>query len=139
MTIAISIIIPFLSAIFGGYITFYFASKSKKEEAIIKFREEKYSNLLILLKGFVGETANSETKLKFFDEQYKSWIYSSDEVVIAVNELVQLIIDQDGKTPDVDKGRKAIGNIVLAMRKDLLRNTSLTDRDFRYTDVRLKK
>lgn len=139
MTIAISIIIPFLSAIFGGYITFYFASKSKKEEAIIKFREEKYSNLLILLKGFVGETANSETKLKFFDEQYKSWIYSSDEVVIAINELVQLIIDQDGKTPDVDKGRKAIGNIVLAMRKDLLRNTSLTDRDFRYTDVRLKK
>ncbi|WP_163410301.1 hypothetical protein [Flavobacterium ajazii] len=139
MAIAISIIIPFLSAVFGGYITFYFTSKSKKEEAIIKFREEKYSNLLILLKGFVGETANSETKLKFFDEQYKSWIYSSDEVVIAINELVQLIIDQDGKTPDVDKGRKAIGNIVLAMRKDLLKKTSLTDSDFRYTDVRLKK
>lgn len=73
-----------MSAVFGGYITFYFASKSKKEETIIKFREEKYSNLLILLKGFVGETANSETKLNFFDEQYKSWIYSSDEVVIAI-------------------------------------------------------
>ncbi|MEO7976503.1 hypothetical protein [Flavobacterium sp.] len=138
MTVAISIIIPFVSAIFGGYITFYFASKSKKEEAIIKFREEKYSNLLILLKGFVGETANSETKLKFFDEQYKSWIYSSDEVIVAINNLVQLIIDQDGKVPNVEKGREAIGNIVLAMRKDLLKNTSLTDKDFRYTDVRIR-
>jgi hypothetical protein len=138
MTVAISIIIPFLSAVFGGYITFYFASKSKKEEAIVKFREEKYSNLLILLKGFVGETANSETKLKFFEEQYKSWIYSSDEVVIAINNLVQLIIDQDGKTPNVEKGREAIGNIVLAMRKDLLKNTLLTDKDFRYTDVRIR-
>ncbi|MDQ6530195.1 hypothetical protein [Flavobacterium sp. LHD-85] len=137
MTSIISILIPFLSAIFGGYITFYFASKSKKEDAIIKFREEKYANLLILLKGFVGETANYQTKLDFFDEQYRSWIYSSDEVVIALNELVQLIIDQDGKAPDVDKGRKAIGKIVLAMRKDLLKNTSLIEKDFRYTDVRV--
>lgn len=136
MTIDTSIIIPFLSAAFGGYISFYFASKSKKDEAIIKFREEKYSNLLILLKGFVGDTANSETKRKFFDEQYKSWIYSSDEVVTAINELVQLVISNEDRIPNPEEGRKAIGNIVLAMRKDLLKKTSLTHKDFRYTNVR---
>lgn len=62
------------SAIIGGFVTYYFTSKSKKLEAIIKFREEKYSNLLILLQGFVGNTTSYETKKKFFEEQYKSWI-----------------------------------------------------------------
>lgn len=102
----------------------------------MKFREEKYSNLLILLQGFVGTTTNSETKKKFFEEQYKSWIYCSDEVVIAINNLVQLVIDSEGKEPNPQEGRKAVGNIVLAMRKDLLGKTNLTHLDFRYTDVR---
>jgi hypothetical protein len=136
MTLDLSIVIPFLSAIFGGYISFYFASKSKKDEAIVRFREEKYANMLILLQGFVGETVSYETKRNFFDEQYKSWIYSSDEVVIAINALVELLIDNDGKDTIPEEGKKVVGNIVLAMRKDLLKKTSLSYKDFRYTTVR---
>jgi len=49
---------------------------------MIKFKEEKYSNLIIALKGFVGSTVSPDTKIKFFEEQYKSWLYSSDEMVI---------------------------------------------------------
>jgi hypothetical protein len=136
ITILGTLFIALFSALTGGYISFYFASKAKKDEAIIKFREEKYSNLLILLKGFVGDTANSETKRKFFDEQYKSWIYSSDEVVLAINNLVKVIIQNGNKEPNVAEGREAIGNIVLAMRKDLLNKTDLTHKDFIYTNVR---
>jgi hypothetical protein len=132
----VTTILALTSAIIGGYISYYFASKSKKQEAVIKFREEKYSNLLILLQGFVGETVSYETKRKFFEEQYKSWIYCSDEVVIAINDLVQLVIDSEGKVPNPQEGRKAVGNIVLAMRKDLLGKTTLTYADFRYTSVR---
>jgi len=128
-------ILALVSAIVGGFVSYYFTSKSKKFEAVLKFREEKYSNLLILLQGFVGESANYETKKRFFDEQYKSWIYSSDEVVIAINNLVKLVIDSKGQEPDRDAGRKAIGDIVLAMRKDLLGKTKLNYLDFRYTDV----
>ncbi len=136
LSILQTLFITLISAFVGGYISFYFASKSKKDDAIVKFREEKYSNLLILLKGFVGETANSETKRQFFDEQYKSWIYSSDEVVLAINFLVELIKENENKDPDPKEGRKAIGNIVLAMRKDLLKNTSLEYKHFNYTNVR---
>ena len=124
------------SAIIGGLVTYYFTSKSKKFEAILKFREEKYSNLLILLQGFVGETVSFETKKKFFEEQYKSWIYCSDKVVKAINNMVLLVIESEGRDPDPEAGRKAIGNIVLAMRKDLLGKTSLSYMDFRYTNVR---
>jgi len=136
ITILQTLLITLFSAFVGGYISFYFTSKSKKNDAILKFREEKYSNLLILLKGFVGNTANTELKRLFFDEQYRSWIYSSDEVVLAINELVELVKSNETRDPDVAEGRKAIGKIVLAMRKDLLKSTKLQHQHFTYTNVR---
>lgn len=42
------IIIPILSGVIGSYITYYLTNKSKKDEAIFKYKEEKYSKLLIL-------------------------------------------------------------------------------------------
>ncbi|PIZ86786.1 MAG: hypothetical protein COX92_02600 [Candidatus Nealsonbacteria bacterium CG_4_10_14_0_2_um_filter_40_15] len=129
------ILLPIITAIVSSYLTYYFTIKSKKSEAILKFKEEKYSNLLILLQGFVGKTTSGETKRKFFEEQYKSWLYCSDGVVKAINEMVQLVIDLRGKEPEPEKGKKAVGNIVLEMRKDLLGKTKLTSENFRYTDV----
>ena len=131
----INTIFPMLTAIVGSFLAYFFAIRSKREESILKYKEEKYANLLVLLQGFVGSTATSEAKRKFFEEQYKSWIYSSDDVIKAINEMVQLVIDSKGKEPDPDKGRQAIGNIVLAMRKDLKGKTKLSFYDFRYTDV----
>ena len=129
------ILIPVVVAVISSYLTYYFAIKSKKNEAILKFKEEKYSNLLILLQGFVGKTTSGETKKKFFEEQYKSWLYSSDGVIKAINEMVQLVINAKGKEPEQEKGKKAVGNIVLEMRKDLSGKTNLKSEDFRYTDV----
>ena len=129
------ILLPIITAIVSSYLTYYFTIKSKKSEAILKFKEEKYSNLLILLQGFVGKTTSGETKRKFFEEQYKSWLYCSDGVVKAINEMVQLVIDLRGKEPEPEKGKKAVGNIVLEIRKDLLGKTKLTSENFRYTDV----
>ena len=124
-----------LTAIISSYLTYYFAIKSKRDEAILKYKEEKYSNLLVLLQGFVGATANSKTKKEFFEEQYKSWLYSSDEVTVAINKMIQLVIESDGKNPNPEEGRKAVGNIIVAIRKDLLGKTTLDYSSFRYTDV----
>ncbi len=65
ISILVTSVLTLASAIIGGFVSYYFASKSKKLEAVLKFREEKYSNLLILLQGFVGETANFEQKGNF--------------------------------------------------------------------------
>lgn len=129
------IIFPLFSGVISAWITYLFTLKSRKKEAILKFKEEKYAKLLILLQGFVGRTASNHLKKKFFEEQYQSWLYSSDEVVIAVNEMVTFLIEQNGKTPDSTKGRKIIGNIVLKIRKDLLGKTKLKSDSFKYTDV----
>lgn len=129
------ITLPILTLIVGSSLTYFYGIKSKKQEAITKFKEEKYSNLIIALQGFVGNTSSVETKKKFFEEQYKSWLYSSDSVVESINEFVNLLIEEKGKAPNPEKGRKVIGNIILEMRKDLLGSTKLSYKDFRYTDV----
>lgn len=54
-----SSVLPILTAVIGSYITYYLMAKSKRQEAIIKFKEEKYSKLLLKLQGFMGVTANS--------------------------------------------------------------------------------
>jgi hypothetical protein len=129
------ILIPIIVAVLSSYLTYFFTVKSKKTETMLKFKEEKYSNLLVLLQGFVGKTTSGELKRRFFEEQYKSWLYCSDGVVKAINDMVRLVIDSKGNNPDTEAGRKAVGSIVLEMRKDLLGNTKLTFEDFRYTDV----
>ena len=98
------IVIPILVAILSSYLTYYFASKSKRNEAILKYKEDKYSNLLVLLQGFVGLTASGETKRKFFEEQYRSWLYCSDGVVKAINIMLELVMNKKGNDPE--KGRK---------------------------------
>jgi hypothetical protein len=130
------ILFPIITAIISSYLTYIFAIKKTKNESITKFKEEKYSNLVIALKGFVGYTASTEKKKFFYEEQYKSWLYSSDDVIKALNALTNLLIEEQGKTPDPEKGREVLGNIILAMRKDLHGKTSLTYKDFRYTDVK---
>lgn len=129
------VLLPIIAAVISSYFTYYLTIKSKKSEAILKFKEEKYANLLVLLQGFVGTTVSAESKRKFFEEQYKSWLYCSDEVVRAINNMVQLLMVSREKKYDLEEGRKAIGSIVLAMRQDLLGKTNLHYNDFQYTDV----
>ncbi|MEK6646330.1 MAG: hypothetical protein AABY84_06635 [Candidatus Firestonebacteria bacterium] len=102
------VLIPIITAIMSSYLTYYFTIKSKKDESVLKFKEEKYSNLLIFLQGFVGRTISGETKIKFFEEQYKSWLYSSDGVVNAINQLIRLLVDANvkGKNVDQEEGKK---------------------------------
>ncbi|WP_294281781.1 hypothetical protein [uncultured Chryseobacterium sp.] len=127
------ILFPILTAILSSYLTYFFAIKSKQKEAMLKFKEEKYTNLIIALQGFVGSTVSTQKKKLFFEEHYKSWLYSTDEVVKNINDLIASV--ENGKTPDPLEGRKLIGNIILAMRKDLLGSTSLMNVDFRYIDI----
>jgi len=129
------ILLPVITGILGSYLTYYFTIKSKKQEVMQRFKEEKYTNLILTLQGFVGSTVSKEAKRRFYEEQYKSWLYSSDEVVIAINELTNLLMKEKGADPDPEDGRKVVGNIILQMRKDLLGKTRLEYTDFKYTDV----
>jgi hypothetical protein len=129
------LVLPFVSGVVSAWVTYFFTVKTQKNAAILKFKEEKYANLIVLLKGFVGNTASSKLKKEFFDEQYRSWLYSSDEVVTAINKLTGLLMLESGSKPAKYDGDKVVGDIIFYMRKDLLGKTKLTYKDFHYTDV----
>lgn len=127
--------LPLVGTVLGALMAYIFTSRAKRDESIVRFKEEKYAKLLVKLQGFVGTTSSGQLKREFFEEQYQSWLYASDEVVEAVNHLVQLASKSRGAPPDQEAGRKAIGAVVLAIRKDLLKTTSLSYKSFQYTDV----
>ena len=127
--------VPIVSAAIGAFLTYLFTYRAKRDESIIRFKEEKYARLLVRLQGFVGATTSAQLKREFFEEQYQAWLYASDEVVESLNAMVQLVIKGQGSPPDPESGRKAVGQIVLSMRRDLLRKTALDYTAFQYTDV----
>ncbi len=49
--------------------------------------------------------------------------------------MVRLVIENKGAQPDSQAGRKAVGEIVLAMRRDLLHKTYLDYAAFQDVDV----
>lgn len=121
----------------SSYVTYFFSMKSKKQEAVLKFKEEKYSKLVVLLHGLQGNDSEEKQKMtkEFFEEQYKSWLYCSDDLVKAINKMKKLFDDkQSDEKKEQESDQKVIGNIVLTMRKDLLGKTTLTEKDFKYTD-----
>ena len=132
-------LVPLASAALGASFAFLFTSRARRDESILRFKEEKYAKLLVKLQGFVGITSSGQLKREFFEEQYQSWLYASDEVVQSVNALVSLVIEGKGSLPDPEAGRRAVGEVVLAMRRDLLRKTHLDYTAFRYTDVHDEK
>jgi hypothetical protein len=126
---------PLVGIVIGAFLTYLFTSRSKREESITRFKEEKYAKLLIKLQGFVGSTTSSQLKKEFFEEQYQAWLYASDDVVVALNTMVRLVIENKGESPNPEEGRRVVGNIVLAMRQDLLSKTNLDYTAFQYIDV----
>jgi hypothetical protein len=135
MNESIIAVVPLLSVTIGAFLGYFFTSRAKRDESIARFKEEKYAKLLVRLQGFIGTTTSAQLKREFFEEQYQSWLYASDEVVESLNKMVRLVIDARGTAPDPEAGRKVVGEIVLAMRRDLLRKTKLDYSAFQYTDV----
>ncbi|HXY78027.1 MAG TPA: hypothetical protein VEH47_04395 [Candidatus Acidoferrales bacterium] len=128
-------LVPLLMGAVGAFLGYLLSLRAKRYESIARFKEEKYARLLVKLQGFAGATTSATLKKEFFEEQYQSWLYASDEVIEALNAMVRLVIESRGTPPDRAAGQKAVGNIVLAMRRDLLRRTKLDYTAFRYIDV----
>ena len=61
--------VPVISVALGALITYLFTSRAKRDDAILRFKEEKYAKLLVKLQGFVGVTTSAQLKREFFEEQ----------------------------------------------------------------------
>lgn len=134
----VNILIPVIGAVIvfvSGLATWYLNERSKRIHEEYKRKEEKYSGLIRSLRGFYVDSFNKELRSEFLNQLNLCWMYCPDEVIHKAYNFL-LMVHTDQRHSDEEK-EKAVGELMLAIRKDLtsrkpLGKTNLTPRDFRH-------
>ncbi len=124
-----------------GLLTWCLNERSKRVYEEYKRREERYSKLIISLKGFYVSLSDKELekklKTEFLVQVRLCWMYCPDEVIHKANSFL-FMVEADIGRKYTDKERdKAVGELILAIRKDLisrkpLKKTKLRPEDFKH-------
>jgi len=134
----VNMLIPIIGAVIvfvSGLVTWYLNERSKRIYEEYKRKEDKYSALIRSLRGFYVDSFNKELQTEFLNQLNLCWMYCPDEVIHkAYNFLLMLHTAQ--KYSDEEK-EKAVGELILTIRKDLISKkplvkTNLKPEDFRY-------
>jgi Pyruvate/2-oxoacid:ferredoxin oxidoreductase delta subunit len=119
----------------AGFITLFLNEYSKRSEEEYKRKELRYVELITALRGFYVDSHNTELKDSFLRQLNLCWLYCPDDVIRKAYAFLATV-HTDAKQPDAIKER-ALGELILAVRQDLLlrkstRRTDLKPKDFRH-------
>jgi hypothetical protein len=122
-------------ALIAGFITLFINERSKRGEQEYRGKEERYVELVNALQGFYVDTFDKEKRENFLRQLNLSWLYCPDEVIQTAYKFL-VMVHTDQKQPESER-EKALGEFMLAIRKDLLnrkpvRQTSLRPDDFKH-------
>lgn len=103
-----------------------------------KRKEERYSRLVLALRGFYVDTIDAELRRQFIDELNLCWLYCPDDVIQLGYRFLGTV--QTGASTDKSTKEQALGQFVVAIRRDLLsrkelRSTALEGKDFKHLKV----
>ncbi len=121
-----------LATIFGVF----YNEHSKRIYEEYQRREERYSQLLQSLKGFYVSSPSKELREEFLNQLNLCWMYCPDEVIQKGYKFLFMVhTGAEDKYTNAERA-KALGDFVLAIRKDLidrepLEKTELTPEDFK--------
>jgi hypothetical protein len=132
------ILIPVIGVILtliGGVVMWYLNERSKRSYEEYKRKEERYAELIKGLRGFYVDSFSKELRDQFLHQLNLCWMYCPDEVVRKAYRFL-FMLHTDKKSSD-DEKEKAVGELMLAIRKDLinrkpLRKTELKSEDFKH-------
>ena len=139
---AVSTLKPLIISIIGATVTFiggfclwWFNERSKRIYEEYKRKEEKYSEMVRSLRGFYVGLFNEALRNEFLNQLNLCWMYCPDQVVRKAYDFL-LTVHTDRHCSD-DEKEKAVGELILAIRKDLisripLRKTELKPGEFRH-------
>ena len=134
----VNILIPVIGVVIvfvSGLVTWYLNERSKRIYEEYTRKEEKYSGLIRSLRGFYVDSFNKELRNEFLNQLNLCWMYCPDEIIHKSYNFL-LMVHTDNKYSDEEK-EKAVGELMVAIRKDLisrkpLRKTSLKPEDFKH-------
>jgi len=109
--------------------------RSKRIYEEYKRKEDKYSGLIRSLRGFYVNSLDKELRTEFLAQLNLCWMYCPDEVINKAYNFL-LLVHTEQKHSDEEK-EKAVGELMLAIRRDLLsrkplRKTGLKPEDFKH-------
>jgi len=134
----INILIPVIGAVLafiGGFVTWYLNERSKRIYEEYKRKEEKYSELIRSLRGFYVDSFSKELRTEFLDQLNLCWMYCPDEVIHKAYNFLSMV--HAGQKRSDEEKEKAVGELILAIREDLIRRkplkkTILNPKDFKH-------
>ena len=122
-----------LSAV-GAIAAWSFNERSKRAWEEYTRKENNYRQLLIALKGFFVATQSKELRDEFLQQVNLCWLYCPDDVIQKAYMFLDSVHTES--TSGTETSEKAMGDLVAAIRTDMLnrrivKTTSLRGKDFR--------
>ena len=122
----VNILIPVIGVVLtliGGFVTWYLNERSKRIYEEYKRKEERYSELIRSLRGFYVDSFSKESRDEFLNQLNLCWMYCPDEVIRRAYRFLSMV--HTGKEHSDDEKEKAVGEFILAIRKDLINRRPL--------------
>jgi len=116
-----------LLTILASFWTFSKTEESKREYQEYIRKEQKYSELIENMRGFVDGYDNPIMKEQFIIKVNECWMYCSDDVIRKANIFLASVKEGASTTPEA--ATEAYAETIAAIRKDLIKETSLTSKD----------
>ncbi|NYB25861.1 MAG: hypothetical protein HVN34_00795 [Methanobacteriaceae archaeon] len=100
----------------------------KRKQDLYTKKQNSYAKLIESLIGLDSGFGNVEKQLEFLNETNLIWLYSPDDVIKKVNKFLKAYMEHSD-------AEKALGELMIAIRKDLIKNellnyTELTSDEF---------
>ena len=129
------LVVGFTAAV--GFVTWGLNERSKRRFEDYTRREARYVQLVRGLRGFHVGSEDRGAKETFLSELELSWLYGSDDVVRAAYAFLQTV--KTGQRTSEEERRVAAGNLVVAIRGDLLRRAPLKRTSLKASEFELLK
>lgn len=122
-----TIITGLLGGIIGYGVKYFFDKRSESETRIYNDKREHYRNLILCIKN-LSEKKSDNIELFYFEYSFL-WLYASDDVIEAANEVLHKIKKSD---VPVIIGQDVLGSLLVKMRQDIGMRSKLKAPDFIY-------
>ena len=115
-------------------LAWYLNEGSARKAEEFRRKEERYIALLDSLPGFIAGAEDKERQAEYIRQLRLCWLYCPDEVITAGQQFLVTILDSNRGKFSGDDTRRAVQDLVHALRTDLLEGKRVTDTKLKSED-----
>jgi hypothetical protein len=104
----------------GAIVAWYLNERGKVRSEQLQRKEDRYKELLRCLKGFYVGREDGALKSQFIDQVGLCWLYAPDHVIQKANAFFSAIHKERSKPSTNEERERALADLILAIRKDML-------------------